>query len=436
VNRDERQTHQTLAAMAERKVALDLGTLDLCFVALLHMKTSTAGLSSLSEQQLFDAFEHVCDAIEPGTENLRIRATHAIRRLREQRLLTRVDGAGVLRGGEFTLTRLAVSIVEFYINDESLTRESLTLLTRTLMMSLAEVLAAARRAGDAEAWNTEVLGPLRVTVADLVDGIERRQRGLDLQQEQFQREISELLGADWFGSLEQCQSLLDTTVATLRELNEVLLRDGHQLHTLLQDIQALAVDAGHERAEAAVSRVSDQVDRILAWGAARQRAWSEYYEYVHRYLRDVVRLDPSRALTQRLRQLLAGEVGARYALTLCASPQLPVLREVKPSQEPPPVRRNRKPTDSPLEERQVGPDREQLLRERIEALLAQGITDLATLTRQLVQELAPEERFAMAGRVAQVLASLRRPIAQRERPWVPVAESLVIQEWRLEDEAV
>jgi chromosome partition protein MukF len=431
---DDRRTHQTLAAIADQKLSLELGTLDLCFVVLLHMKSSGAGLASLSEQQLIDAFEYVCEALEPGAEHLRVRATHAIRRLREQRLLSRVDGAGVLRAGEYTLTRLAAGIVDFFITDESLTRESLTLLTRTLMLSLTEVADAARRARTVGEWQAEVLGPLRVTIADLVAGIERRQRGLDLQQEEFQREISSLLSADWFGALEHCQSLLDTTVATLRELNEVLLKDGHQLHTVLEDIASLAIAAGNETAEATVTRVIEQIDRILAWGSARQRAWSEYYDYVHRYLRDVVRLDPSRALTQRLRQLLAGEVGIKFSLALAASAPLRVLREVKPTEEPPPVRRTRRPKDTELEA-QVATDPEQELRERVREQLALGISDLAELTRKLTQDLPPEQRFAVAGRIAHILATERRPLRTRERPWVPVVDALVIEQWHLENEA-
>src|SRR6185312_7872721 len=110
-----------------------------------------------------------------------------------------------------------------------------------------------------------------------------------------------LLEADWFGAIERCQGLLESTSATLQELNEVLLRDSSLLLALLQDIEELAVQAQDADAETAAHRLIDHVDRIAAWGAARQRAWSEYFQYVHRYLRDVVRLDPTRALTQRLR---------------------------------------------------------------------------------------------------------------------------------------
>lgn len=40
---------------------------------------------------------------------------------------------------------------------------------------------------------------------------------------------------------------------------------------------------------------------IVAWGNQRLAGWSDYYQYVQRFLRSVVRLDPSRAISERLR---------------------------------------------------------------------------------------------------------------------------------------
>ena len=57
------------------------------------------------------------------------------------------------------------------------------------------VKAAAVQASGDEEWNLRIVGPLRVTVGDLVSGIERRQRGLDAQQEEVQRRIGELCDA-------------------------------------------------------------------------------------------------------------------------------------------------------------------------------------------------------------------------------------------------
>ena len=203
-----------IAALARDQVFLDLKTVDLCFLTGLYLRADRAALASFEEDVLVDMFEQICDVVEPGAENPRKRATHAIQRLREQRMLARVDGAGIVRAGEYALTRLAAGVVEYFLADEALTRESLTLLTGTLRAKLAEILADSKKAGGEEEWRQKVIAPLRVTVGDLVGGIERRQRGLDSQQEEVQGEIAQLLQADWFGAVERCQRLLDTTTAT------------------------------------------------------------------------------------------------------------------------------------------------------------------------------------------------------------------------------
>src|SRR5262245_51225437 len=248
---DRHHPERALAVIADRKLTLELGTLDICFLVALHVRGEGTGLTAFTEAQLEDVFAQASLVVQPEADQLRRRATLAIQRLRDQRMLARVDGQGVVRTGEFALSRLATGIVEFFLEDDVLTRESLTLIMRALQVTLGGVREVAREASSEASWNERVVGPLRVTIGDLVTGIERRQRGLDLQQEDFQGEIRRLLDADWFGAIDRCQALLESTSATLRELNEVLLRDGHALQGLLHDIQELAIAAGSFEAEAA-----------------------------------------------------------------------------------------------------------------------------------------------------------------------------------------
>jgi chromosome partition protein MukF len=426
-----------LSSLARRAVAVDLPTLDLCFLAALHLRSERASLASFPEDQLVDVFDQIADTVrvegapEAGTQR---RATHAIRRLREQRMLARVDGAGVLRAGEFALTRLATGIVEFFLEDETLTHETLSVLTRSLLDSLSAVTASARRAETADAWRSGVVGPLRVTIADLIGGIQRRQRGFDVQQEQLQREIATLLQADWFGAIERCQSLLDTTSATLRDLNQVLLRDAHELQAALQEIQEIAAAGALDDArdaDEASRAIVEQVDRVAAWGSARQRAWSEYYQYVHRFLRDVVRLDPSRVITHRVRESLAAKGGGRFALTVAAAPAIRLLRDVvTPAGERPPLRR-RKPDAEPTLAEEPPADPQAKLEAEVRAALAAGARGLADVTMRIAGELPAGERFVAAGRIAQTIARVSTPDARADRPWVPIEEGLVIEEWAL-----
>jgi chromosome partition protein MukF len=419
---------RVIASLARDQVHLDLKTVDLCFLAGLYLRADKAALDSFEEDALVDLFEQVCDVVEPGADNPRKRATHAIQRLREQRMLTRVDGAGIVRAGDYALTRLAAAVVEYFLADEALTRETLTLLTGTLRAQLAEVLAAAKKADGEEAWRQQVTGPLRVTVGDLVAGIERRQRGLDAQQEELQAEIATLLSADWFSAVDRCQALLDTTTSTLRELNEILLRDTHHFVALLQDIQTLATAAENTDAEETVQRVIEHVDRIAAWGSARQQAWSEYYQYVHRYLRDVVRLDPDRALSQRLRDQLANWPARPFYLLVADAPSIRLLRPLEARVERPVVAR-------PRADREAAPewvDAEDALAD-IEALVASAVAEgaqtLAEVTSRALPSLPVPAHYAATGRVADALARLAAVRAQRERPFAPVSETLEIEDW-------
>lgn len=419
-----------IAALARDRVTLDLKTIDLCFLAGLYLRADRAALASFEEDALIDMFEQVCDVIEPGAENPRKRATHAIQRLRDQRMLARVDGAGIVRAGEYALTRLAAAVIEYYLADEALTRESLTLLTATLRAQLAEVLAIAKRADGESALREAVVGPLRVTVGDLVAGIERRQRGLDAQQEEVQAEIARLLQADWFGAIERCQELLDTTTNTLRELNEILLRDTHHFVALLQDIQTLATAAHSDEAEEAAQRVIEHVDRIAAWGAARQRAWSDYYQYVHRFLQDVVRFDPERALSQRLRDQIVGWTSRPFCLMVARAPSIRLLRPIQARVERPPVTR-------PMADRDCNPvlgapeDRLRDLEQLVRTAMIEGATSLAEVTAAVLPSVPPELHYAASGLVAEAVAHLVQVRTERERPWTAVDENLEIEDWTI-----
>ncbi|AKV03766.1 Chromosome partition protein MukF [Labilithrix luteola] len=420
-----------VTSLHRRGVALELHTLDLCFLAALHVRAERSGMSSFQEDQLLDVFDQVVALTKEGRGEggAKKRATHVVRRLRDQKLLVRVDGAGVTRAGEYALTRLATGIIGFYLEDDALTRESLDVLAGTLTACLEGVLAATRAADSEEAWRTGVIGPLRVTIFELAGGIERRQRGFDLQQEEFQREIAALLAADWFGAVERCTKLLDTTSAMLHELNDILLRHGHRFGELLQEVLERAGDAEQEEAERAARDALDQVERLAAWGAARQRAWSDYHEWVHRYLRDVVRLDPSRTLVHRLREQLAGRAGKRYALTIASAAPFTLLRSVAVEAPKPVVKSPKKEREPKLaSEVPTNPDAE--LQASIGAALAAGATGLAEVTAQVcTPDVDIDTRFRAAGKVAQIVSDLASVEVVAERPWVAAGEGIVVEDW-------
>ena len=425
------EPNRVIASLARDQVNLDLKTVDLCFLAGLYLRADKAALASFEEDMLIDMFEQVCDVVEPGAENPRKRATHAIQRLREQRMLARVDGAGIVRAGDYALTTLAAAVVQYFLTDEALSRESLTLLTGTLNVQLAEVLAAAKKARDDEAWRATVGGPLRITVSELVSGIERRQRGLDAQQEEVQAEVAKLLQSDWFSAVDRCQLLLDMTTSTLNELNEILLRDTHLFVALLLEIQGLATAAENREAEEVVQRVIEHVDRIAAWGSARQQAWSEYYEYVHRYLRDVVRLDPDRALSQRLRDQTAAWPVSPFFLLVADASSIRLLRPLEARVERPPVARQHTERESDpewVESENVHAELESLVAQAID----EGAATLAEVSSRVLLRLPDSLHYAATGHVADAVGRLARVHCEHERAWTPLLSWLEVEDWSVE----
>jgi chromosome partition protein MukF len=292
-------------------------------------------------------FERVLAICEPEAQNPRKIATHALQRLRDQRLLGRVDGAGLYRPGEFAMTRLAVALVDFFVTDEVLTREPGDPDPSAGLPARRDALRRALGRGD-EGWR-QVVQHLGVAVGDLVAGIERRQRGLDQQQEKIRADIAELLGRSWFEAVQDCERLLVEMATTLQELARVLLQDVHLLQAQLQELELLAETAGASHAASEARKVSEQIERVLAVAQARQEAWSEYYQYVHRYLRDVVRLDPDRQTSQRLRDQLVAWPDEPFSLVVLAPDPIYLLRAQEAAIVRPPVRRKRAEVETPIE---------------------------------------------------------------------------------------
>ena len=300
--------------VAERRPSLELGTVDIASLIALHAgRARTSRRSPSSSSRTCSRRRAPSSSPRPIRSEARHPRDPAAARAAAARARR---WQGVVRTGEFALSRLASGIVEFYLEEDVLTRASLTLLSTTPAHSAAADVAAAR---GCERRTTSRLGE-RVRAAP---GHDRRAGRRHRAPPARARSPAGGLPArdppaargDWFGALDRCQALLESTSATLHELNEVCCATRTRAARRCSRIsRSSPPTAARARRRHAAHRLMDQIDRIVAWGAARQRAWSEYFQYVHRYLRDVVRLDPTRALTQRLREQLAGS-GRRFALT-------------------------------------------------------------------------------------------------------------------------
>lgn len=425
---EQTDLHRVLGALNQQRALLNVDTAQLCYLVVLRVHSARNNLVSLSDVNLIELYLQVCGLIEPEALNPRKRATHAIEQLRAQRLLRRVDGGSFGREGEYTLTQLAAGIVDFFVADETLTRESLVVLMRALISQLSAILVDARNAKTDEAWQADVTEPLRVTVQDLLAGIERRQRGMDVQQRETRERISILLQQDWFAAVGDCETLLEVTSTTLNELSEILLHDGARLQEQLQDIEQVAMDAGADTAVEQAQRVQEYIDRATAWGGVRQRAWSDYYQYVQTFLRDTVRLDPERAVSRRLRAQLAGWLEQPFSLVVADEPSIRLLRETESRVKRPPV--TRRAANREHEVALVAQDlMPAILEQRVDEALALGYRSLVEVTEFALREMPAARRYRFAGRVAALVASRVEVRSTYERPWQRAGGQFEIEEW-------
>lgn len=435
---------ERIARLYRGGVSLHLDTEHLCFLAACDATQRRERRTSLDEDRLREVFEQVAALTSPGGEKVQFKATSTIQRLRDQRLLARVDGGAALVAGAYALTGLARAIVASYLEDERLTRQSLTVLTSTLASMLSGILQRARQADGEEAWQRDVTDPLRLTVATLLEGIERRQRGLDVQQEELRHEIARALEERWLDALSRCEALLEDMTDTLRELNQILVDDAAKLARLLDDVEEAAL-RGPAAAQAAVRDVAEQVERVGGWGQERLDTWSEYYQYVHRFLRDTVRMDPDQGLSQRLREAIRGYEDLPWHLvTVSPEPYLHLRTPEQSGQRTREVRPHRD-RETPLREELAEPppvDVEALIGEALEeAFLTGGEVRLSELLTRSLADAPERQRFRMVGRIAAALAREGRVLLPRDLDWQEVAAEngerlfasgqLQIQDWRV-----
>lgn len=66
--------------------------------------------------------------------------------------------------------------------------------------------------------------------------------------------------------------------------------------------------------------------RLAEWGRKRRETWSQYLQFMLETLRSIVRLDPDRALSHRLRERIRERDADPWHLVAADGPRVPVLR--------------------------------------------------------------------------------------------------------------
>jgi chromosome partition protein MukF len=210
----------------------------------------------------------------------------------------------------------------------------------------------------------------------------------------------------------------------------MLIEDTAKLTGVLTEIEQAALAAEQDDALVALRQVSQELERVGAWGQERLEGWSEYFQYVHRYLRGIVRLDPDRGVTLRLRDGLKDWSNAPWFLVV-ADP-LPYLH----LREPEPIGSST-PVTGPLTDREPQPAEEDASAPSIEAMalvlaaLGQGSVRLVDLLRSALPGATDRERYALAGRIAHALGSQGVVRYPRDEAWHSVLGDMEAQDWQV-----
>lgn len=432
--------HTFIAKLAKNETNLKIPTYDLCCLAALHLKKKE---TTFREEEIIHLFEDISETVTPNIENKGIQISSTLSRFQRQQLLFRVDVTNSLSEGEYVLTQLAIGIVSFFEDSEKLTQESLVLLTKTLQSKLSEIKGNAARIVRDEKWISNVINPLQVIVSDLVSGIARRQRGLEKKQTEIKTQIENLLHEKWADAIDASIELLDGMRKTLNEVYTILQIEAPQLINTLQDIEDLAdefIEKSAEKNEVKVAlfeiqKTIKRIKELEKWAEIRSAIWSAYYQRIHRYIQDIIRIDPKRAFSTRLTKQLIHWKNDSFSLRVLESSSLKVFREITQKTKKTPVVR-KKQEEVVLEEttldEELFNDLESLVLSALKENMERG---LAELTEIVLQKVPKETRFRAAGRVAALVVKHCNVTSKREPSWVTISpdknDRLEIEQWEI-----
>jgi len=396
------------------RVTLHLEHVDVAFLVLIATHTVEGEFTPVTEEELKNLYVQACQAIDPTMLRPATAATAAFDRLHRQRVLSRMDGAGMVREGTYVLSALGQHIVDFFVRDEVLDAESLTALLRQIQSRLAEIRAEIPAARSIADWHVLVAVPLRTQIAALVRAIDERGWALTRAHEEAQREIAEQINQTWSSSVDRCLALLERTTDTIAELKTIAITGANAITVMLDEIETQARIAGPpaEVAIVACQAISRYIETVEAWASQAHAGWSEFFQRTQRYIRTMVRLDPGRVLEARLRTAAQKFVDEPWSLCVPHEPSFSAIPRIEIPQAFGGVVRKRQVKDLDVIEAEAIAEIAPL----VDAALAGGAKRLTEVLEVVLPKLPAERHYTAIGRVGAYLAQrLVRRVVEEPR---------------------
>ncbi len=324
----ERTLPELVGWVKQEGLALTLANDKLAFLIAISALSRGDTSQELTEAALHDAFGYVSQIFEQMDETQTHRANNAINELVRQKLLSRFNADPVEGESLYRLTRLAVGIVEFFVEQKEVSSIKLSLLLEQVASELSKAYAAASQNDELAHWNEQVYPRLKFSVEEILSRIDLTQRAMDEHQNQVKAEIADLLNQDWTQAIHSCEKLLRETGQTLRELQDTLDAAGHDLQDGLLNIQEAC--QGREELlhiDELTHALQARLDAIISWGQQCIELWARYDRHVHKFIRTAIDMDKNRAFSQRLRDSIRDFQNHNWLMVVAQEHRLLELRD-------------------------------------------------------------------------------------------------------------
>ncbi len=327
-NLSRQSVPEAVRAAFQAGFQLNLNRQDTAYLAGIDVYMEIRQSYSLAQSDLESIYAIVDDQTGGKPESLQQRMHAAIEKLMKNQLLVRVDGGGLNQQPIYDISALGRSILEFLANNEVLTRQNLTIITSRIISVLSDIRKSLPSSGSREFWEETVQASLKHVITELLNAIEKRQRGLDLEQEDVRNQITTLLEKSWLEALDACEALLQTTGQTLQELYRTLLSENSIIKQGLNEILEKADNEGQLGVPDTIDLIYLRLDQIEQWGKERVASWSQYYRRVNDFLQSIVRFDPNRELSQKLKEQIRVFAKTPWFIELIDPPVYRTIQEI------------------------------------------------------------------------------------------------------------
>ena len=303
-----RPTLSVIQSLLENGHTITLSPRDLAFLILVYdeLEQSDEPASTVSSE-ILHALHVTLDTIDPrDSQTAERRLNESLHRLSEANCLARVDLQRLHREAhaEYHVTPIGEAIARWYITESEFSGEPLTAIFRTFINELTHI-AEAGRTTPLDQWTAVTLQPLQYALKGMLLNIQHHQKELDRQHEELRRFLSTLLTQGTEDSIQQCESQLARVIATIADLQEVVLASTNTADTLIDRIAQHAPHEVRSATDTICEDLTKRLQQIAKWTAKRAVDWVDHHHIVHNFLRTVVRVDRQRRVTESLKRAIA-----------------------------------------------------------------------------------------------------------------------------------